>query len=40
MINDGMIRFNGTPDELLSSDDEIVQKFIRVKTNKKGKRYD
>ena len=40
MINDGMIRFNGTPDELLGSDDEIVQKFIRVNANKKGKRYD
>ena len=40
MINDGMIRFSGTPDELLNSEDELVQKFIRVNANKKGKRYD
>ena len=40
MINDGEIRFNGSPDELLSSKDEMVQKFIRINTHKKGKSYD
>ena len=40
MINDGEIRFNGSPDELLSSDDEMVKQFIRVNTHKKGKSYD
>ncbi len=40
MINDGEIRFNGSPDELLSSEDEMVKQFIRVNTHKKGKSYD
>ena len=40
MINDGEIRVNGSPDELLSSDDEMVKQFIRVNTHKKGKSYD
>ncbi|MAX13083.1 MAG: ABC transporter ATP-binding protein [Candidatus Marinimicrobia bacterium] len=34
MINDGEIRFNGSPDELLSSEDEMVKQFIRVNTHK------
>ena len=37
MINDGEIRFNGSPDELLSSNDEMVKQFIRVNTHKKVK---
>lgn len=40
MINDGMIRFSGTPDELMISDDELVQNFVRVYSNKKGNSYD
>ena len=40
MINDGEIRFNGSPKELLSSNDAMVQQFIRVNTHNKGKSYD
>ena len=40
MINDGMIRFSGTPDELMISEDELVQNFVRVYSNKKGNSYD
>ena len=40
MINDGEIRFNGSPNELLSSNDEMVQQFIRVNTHNKGESYD
>ena len=40
MINDGVIRFSGTPDELIISDDELVQNFVRVYSNKKGNSYD
>ncbi len=40
MLNDGVIQFKGTPNELLSSKDQVVQDFIRVDSNKKGKSYD
>ena len=40
MINEGLIQFEGTPEELLNSNDEFVKKFIRANTNKKGRLHE
>ena len=39
MINQGSIHFDGTPEELLNSNDEFIRDFIRVDANKKGELY-